>query len=145
MQYTDIYFLNNEKSTKHVYTLNKKILDQLKNMKMIRKEDYILYIYKNMYLLLKLSDKNKSCYRIENNNYDIKDNKMFVDTKISNIPISSFPLINNYHEVINRTIIKYDKNIEVIHDTINDNTISFIRIENDIDNANKLLKQILFS
>ena len=147
MQYTDIFFFNPDKSSDNVYTmeytnqLNKNPFGQ--NTSIVCKEEFIVYIYKNMYLSIQEGKNNiKMCQRIETNNYLIEGNKILVNIKITDIPLDTFPLIKDYHSIVNRKIIKYNNNISIIEDTIKGSSVSFLRVENDIENANKLVSQI---
>jgi hypothetical protein len=144
MQYTDIFFFNPIKSSDNNYTLEcNNNIDNFNLGNVKDKKEYVVYIYKNMYLTIQTSkNNNKICERIETDNYSIKGNKMFVNIKITNIHIDSFPLINNYHSIIKRKITTYDNNIEVIEDATNKGCVSFLRVKNDIENSNKLINQI---
>ena len=143
MEFIDIYLFDQSKSNSNVYTIDQKIINNLKTIKLITKEEYNVYIYKNMHLYIDELTKSKSCYNIESNKYVIDNNKILINVVIVNIPSDSFPLIMNYHGTFKRTIMKYDQNIDLIHDNINGQIIPFIRIKNDKQNIDKLVNQIL--
>ena len=145
MQYTDIFFFNPKKSSDNNFTLEyDNSLHNLYNFgKVKRKEEYVVYIYKNMHLTIELSkNNNKICEKIETTDYIIEGNKLFVCSKTIGVPIDSFPLIDKYHTVIKRTLTIHDNNILLIEDITNGKNVSFLRVENDINTANKLINQI---
>ena len=71
MEFIDIYLFDPTKSNtnKYVIETENKIINNLKTIKFIGKEEYIVYNYKNMYLSVDNITKNKLCYNVESNKY----------------------------------------------------------------------------
>ena len=142
MEYTDIFFVN-PKSNNCIYDIVNPKINKLTSFKVKQKYEYVVYVYKNLNLIINTKNNSRTCERIESNEFIINGNMMFVNLKVIGLPLESFPLINKYHDVIKRTVTLYENNISLIQDCSNESTISFIRIENDIKNANKLIQNFL--
>ena len=138
MQYTDIFFVNNNSS--HIYSICAfQTNEKLNSLKVKQKYEQTVYVYKNLHLIIDNKSNDKICQRVESNEHLINNNMMFILSKITTMPLISFPMINKYHDTINRIVTVYENNICLIQE----NGISFIRIENDINNANKIIKSFL--
>lgn len=143
--YTDIFVI--DRKSDHICDIisNNDIIKKLKASKPKQRNDYIIYVHHNLHLIIDSKTKMKTCERIENTHTTITDdNIMYTTSKITKLPLESFPIINNYDAIFNRTVVVYESNVLLIQDDDGKtkNKISFLRSENDTNIAMQLINKL---
>ena len=139
---TDIFYINQK--SEHIFTVmnSDPKIKNLKKFKPRQKNEFTVYVFNNLYLIINNKNKSKICERIENVDTVVNDDYMFIESTVTKMPQESFPIINLYDNIIKRTITIYENNICLVEDTDKDGTISFLRVENDINITNQLFDKL---
>jgi hypothetical protein len=134
--YTDIYIIdkyedNIYKSTNEIPEINNKIINNSTEK---------IYIKNNMILIITNKDF-KNCFIIENAQYEEYEDKLLITNTLTKISNYNFPIIDQYDDIIDRTVTTYKNGIKIITDTSKKtgDITKFIRIENN----NKLINDLL--
>ena len=86
-----------------------KLNNKLEKLSKVSTQKYMVYKYKNLNLIV--NDKNeKECTKLENVGYKIMDNILINYYKETPIAVTSFPFINNYDSIIEKTVMIYNYN-----------------------------------
>lgn len=143
--YTDIFVI--DRKSEHICDIisNNDIIKKIKTLKPKQRNDYTIYVHHNLYLIIDLKTKMKTCERIENIHTTITDdNIMYTTSKITKLSLESFPIINTYDAIFNRTVVIYENNVLLIQDDDGKtkNKTSFLRIENDTSVAIQAINKL---
>ncbi|ARF11821.1 hypothetical protein Klosneuvirus_2_257 [Klosneuvirus KNV1] len=108
--------------------------------KKILTETEIVYIYKNLQLIIDKSG-NKKCYEIASKEVkNINDKFITHNYYLKDIPFALFPMLDKYNDQYERTIDKYIyKDIEFM--IIRENDTLYFKVKDDV-NLNKIIKEI---
>ncbi|ARF09782.1 hypothetical protein Indivirus_3_31 [Indivirus ILV1] len=143
---TDIYIVDKiSKSGSPIFNIinENSIINKVKSFKPKYKNEYTIYVHNNLYLIIDIKSKIRTCKKIENIETALSDNILYTTSKITNLSLDSFPIINNYDDSFNRVIVTYDNNISLVNDIINNKKIiSFLRIENNIDSSIQIIDKL---
>lgn len=145
---TDIFTV--DRKSEHIFNIvNSDDSDLIKKVthsksKPKQKNEYIIYIHNNLYLIIDQKTKSKFCERIENISVTLDNNNIaYVTSKITKMPLESFPIIDQYDSVIKRTIVVYDNGISLIKDNDDNKKVtSFLRIPNDSNIAIQIIENL---
>ena len=143
---TDIFIV--DRKSEHLFDIqsNNILIKKLKTLKPKQKYEYIIYVHNNLHLIINIKNQNKKCEKVEVVSTSIgtlnNNNIMYITSKITNVSLEYFPIINSYDKIINRVVTVYDGNLCLVQDTNQKDKISFIRVENDINVAQQLLDKL---
>jgi len=151
--YTDIFKIIKEskknKSSNNIFKCDNLKINNLTNkFKKIGEVIYKVYIHNDLQLSINNSD--KICELVTLIDYKILGSLsdfIVIDSSVKKLPINSFPFIDNYHDIVERYIILYQNDINIIKETSlsSNESVIFIRINgnksnDEIKNIINLLK-----
>jgi len=150
---TDIFIV--DRKSEHLFDIQSSntLIKKLKTLKPKQKYEYIIYVHNNLHLIVNIKNKNKTCEKVEVVSTSIgtlnNNNIMYITSKITNVPLEYFPIINSYNKIINRVVTVYDGNLCLVQESQETDKsnkskeiISFIRVENDINVAQQLVDKL---
>lgn len=135
---TDIFYVS--RKSDHILT----VLDadpKIKNLKKLKpkqKNEFTIYVFNNLNLIVNNKNKSRVCLKIENIESVVCNDYIFQVSKVIRMPLESFPIINSYDNIINRTITTYENNMCLI----DEGDVLYMRVDNDIGITSQLFDKL---
>jgi|688.fasta_scaffold1605634_1 hypothetical protein len=126
-------FIVTKKGDKIYECINKVDMSQLDSKyKKIESVKEIVYVYNNLTLTIDLNKNTRKCFINEDISTKIFENKLINNKSIQETNISSFPFIDKYHDIVERTRVVYENGINIITEKSKSSNeyVSFIRVSN---------------